>query len=57
METSVEDVDGNIWLKLNKWLVNEGENEISVSGTKKFIYAFYDTDVEENGSKRVKEVI
>ena len=41
MDTSVEAVDGDIVLKFKKFLVEEGENEISAS--QKFIYAFDDT--------------
>ena len=55
MGASVESIDGDISLKFNKFLVEEGQNEISDSH--KFIYSFSDTVGEEHGSNRVKSVI
>ena len=49
MYASVEAVDGDIVLKFKKFPVEEGENEISVSGPQKFIYAFSDTVGEGHG--------
>ena len=43
MDTSIEAVDCDIVLKFKKFLVEEEENEISVSGPQNFIYAFVDT--------------
>ena len=40
MESSIEAVDNDIVLNFNKFLLEEGENEISVS--QNFMYAFYD---------------
>ena len=53
-DTYVEDVDGGIVIKFKKFLVEEGGNEISVSGTQNFIYAFSDTVGEGNGANRGK---
>ena len=55
MDASVEDVDGGIALKINNFLVAEGENEIRIS--QKFIYAFSDTVGEGNVPNRGKAVI
>ena len=55
MHASVEAVDGDIVLKFKKSLVEEGENEISVSGPQNFIYAFADTVGEGHGSNRAKQ--
>ena len=41
MESSIEAVYDDIVLKFNKFLLEEGENEISVS--QNFMYAFDDT--------------
>ena len=43
MDASVEAVDVDIVLKFKKFLVEEGGNEISFSGTQNSIYAFSDT--------------
>ena len=43
MDASVEAVDGDIVLKFKKFLVEEVENETSVSGTQNFIYTISDT--------------
>ena len=56
-DTYVEDVDGGIVIKFKKFLVEEGGNEISVSGTQNFIYAFSDTIGEGYGSNKGKAVI
>ena len=55
MDASVEAVSCDIVLKFKKFLVEEGENYISVS--QNFIYAFSDTVGEGHGSKRGKSVI
>ena len=57
VDLSVEAVDGDIVLKLNNFLVEEGGNEISVSGPQNFIYEFSDTFGEVHGSNRGKSVI
>ena len=57
MNISVEAVDGDIVLKFKKFLVEEVENETSVSVTQKFIYAFSDTVGEGHGPSRDKSVI
>ena len=57
MDPSVEDVDGAIVLKFNNFLVEDGGNKISVSGTHNFIYEFYETVGEGHGSSRVNIVI
>ena len=41
MEASIEYIDGDIVLKFKKFLVEEGENEISFS--QNFIYSYSDT--------------
>ena len=43
MDTSCKAVDGDIVPNFNKLPLEEEENEISVSGPQKFIYAFSDT--------------
>ena len=48
MDASVESVDGDILIKFKKFLVGEGENEISVIHN--FIYTFADTVSEGHGS-------
>ena len=55
MDASVEAVYGDIVLKLKTFVVEEGENGISVS--QNFVYAFTDTIGDVNGSNRVKKVI
>ena len=55
MDASIEAVDCDILLKFKKFLVEEGENEISVSQS--LIYSLSDTFGEWNGSNRVKAVI
>ena len=55
MDTSVEAVDGDILLKFNNFLVEDGENEISVS--QNFIHRFSDTIGEVHGLNRGKSVI
>ena len=57
MEASIEAVDGDIVLKFKKFLVEEGENKISVNVPQKFTYAFVDTFGEEHGSNRDKALI
>ena len=57
MDASVEAVDGNILLKFKRFLVEGGENEISVSGTHNFIYGFSDTVGKGHGSNRGKSMI
>ena len=57
MDASAEAVDGDILLKFKKFLVEEGENEISVSGPQNFIFVFVDTVGEGHGSNRGKAVI
>ena len=52
MDASVDALDGDILLKFKNFLVEEGENEISVS--KNFIYTFDDTVGEGHVSKRDK---
>ena len=52
MEASIEAVDGDIVLKFKKFLVGEVDNETSVSGNQKFIYAFSDTVGEGYGPNR-----
>ena len=42
MDTSVKVVDGDIVIKFNKFLLEEEDNEISVSGPQNFIYEFSD---------------
>ena len=54
MYASVEAVDGDIVIKFKKFLVEEGENEISFSGPQNFIYTFSDNFGEGHGSNRVK---
>ena len=55
MDPSVEAVDGDMLPSFKKFLVKEGENEISVS--QNFIYAFHDNVGEGYGSNRGKSVI
>ena len=43
MDTYVEAVDGVILLKSKKLLVEEGDNEFSISGPQKFMYKLSDT--------------
>ena len=57
MNASLEAVDGDIVLKFKKFLVEEGENKISVNVPQKFTYAFVDTFGEEHGSNRDKALI
>ena len=57
MDASVEAVDGDIVLELKKFLVKDGENEISVGGPQNFICAFADTVGEGRGSNRGEAVI
>ena len=57
MYASFEVIYGDIVLKLKIFLVEEGENEINVSGPQNFIYAFSDTVGEGHCWNRVKSVI
>ena len=57
MDNSIEAVDGDTVLNFNKFLVEEGENDIIVVGTQNFIYEFSDTVDKGNGSNRGKAVI
>ena len=57
MGASVKAVDGEIVLNLKKFLVEEGGNEIGVSGPQNFIYVFSYTVGDEYVSKRGKAVI
>ena len=41
MDASVESLDGDILLKFKQFLVEEGDNETRVRGTRNVIYAFY----------------
>ena len=43
MDSSVESVDVDIVLKFNKFLVEEGVNDIIVDGPQNFIYELSDT--------------
>ena len=54
MDASIEAVYGDIVLNFKKFLVEEGDNEISFSGTQNFFYAFSDTFCEGHGLNRVK---
>ena len=56
MGAYVDAVDGDIVLKFKNFLLEEEENEISVSGTHKFTNAVSDTVGEGHGSNRGKEV-
>ena len=56
-DDSVEAVDGDIVLKFNNFLVEEGENDIIVEVPQNFVYAFSDTVGEVHGSNRGKYVI
>ena len=55
MDTYVEAVDGDILIKFKKFLVEEGENEISF--IQNIIYEFSDTDGEVHVSNRGEAVI
>ena len=57
MYASVKDVDSDIVPRFNKFLVKEGENDIIVDGTHKFIYVFAYTVDEGHGSNRGKAAI
>ena len=57
MYASVEAVYGDILIKFEKLLVEEGRNEISASVPQNFIYAFSDTVGEGHGLNRIKSVI
>ena len=57
MDDSVEAVDGDIVLKIKKFLVDYEENEICVSCPQNFIYAFSDTVGEGKVPNRGKSVI
>ena len=57
MNASVEAVDGYIVLKFRKFLVDEGDNGISISGTQNFIYVFSNTVGEGYESNRGKAVM
>ena len=57
MDAYVEAVDGVIVLKSKKLLVEEGDNEFSISGPQKFMYKLSDTVGEGHGSNRGKSVI
>ena len=57
MDASIESLDGDILIKFKKLLVEEGYNEISVSGTHNSVYAFSDTVGEGHFLKRGKAVI
>ena len=57
MDASADSIYGDIVLKFKKFLVEEGENEISVSGPQNFICAFADTVGEGHGSNRDKSGI
>ena len=57
MDASVEALDGDIVLKFNKLLVEEGRNEISASVPQNFIYAFSDTVGEGHGSNRGNQLL
>ena len=46
MDSYVEALYGDIVLKFKRLLVEEEDNEISVSGPQNFIYAFYDSDID-----------
>ena len=54
MGASVEAVYGDVVLKFNNLLIEEGGNKISVSGPQNLIYAFYDTFGEGHGPNRGK---
>ena len=55
MDASVEAVDGDMILRFKNFLLEEGDNEISIS--QNFIYAFTDTVSEGNVSNRGNTVI
>ena len=55
MDASVKALDGEILLKLKKFVLEEGGNEISVS--QNFIHAFSDTIGDGHGAKKCKTVI
>ena len=57
MDSSVESVDVDIVLKFNKFLVEEGVNDIIVDGPQNFIYELSDTVGEWHVSNRVKAFI
>ena len=57
MDDSVEAVDGELVLKLKRFLLEEGGNEIIVSGPQKFIYSLSDTVSKGHGSNRSISVI
>ena len=57
MDSYVEALYGDIVLKFKRLLVEEEDNEISVSGPQTFTYAFSDTVGEGHGSNRGKSVI
>ena len=57
MDASVDAIDGDIVLKFKKFLVEEEENEISVSSPQNFIHEFSDTAGEGRGSNMGKAVI
>ena len=57
MNASIGDVCGDILLKFKKFLVEEGENDISVSGPHKFIYEFAYNVGAGHGSNKGNSVI
>ena len=57
MDASFEDVNGDILIKFKNLLVEDEENEISVSGPQKFIYAFDNSVSEGYGPDSGKLVI
>ena len=52
MNASIEAVDGDIVLKLNNFLLEEGGGYIIANGPQNFIYAFSYTYGEGHGSNR-----
>ena len=57
MDASVEAIKGDIVINVKKFLVEQVDNEISVSRSQNFIYTISDTVGEGHGSKRGKAVI
>ena len=57
MDASIEAVYGDIVFKAKKFVVEEGGDEIIVSGPQKFFYYFSDTIGEGHGSNRGNVVL
>ena len=57
MDDSFEDLYGDIVLKFNKFLVEEGGNDIIFDGPQNFVYEFSETVGGVHGSNRGKSVI